>query len=126
MSEERFHQLRAEVETLGQADVTPSHVQMHVIESAEDGSVECTSSSHVKSPVRSIASGSQPVSDDLLGPLPEEKDTPQDVGPPADHDVAMATGDDCPAEPTNIAVPNPRPKLKRNPRKSAKPVSQNL
>ena len=123
VSEERLHQLLATVEALGQVDETPSHVQMHSTESAADGSVECTSSSHANSKVRSNALESPPASEALLDPLPEEKDTRQDIEPPTDHDVA---GDDCPADTMTIAVPTPRPKSKRNPRKSAKPVSQNL
>jgi hypothetical protein len=125
VSEERLHQLLAKVEALGQVDETPSHVQMHPMESAADGSVECMSSSHADSKVRNNALDSPPASEDLLGQLPEKKDTRQDVEPPADHDVVMTTGDDCSADATNVAVP-PRPKSKRNPRKSAKPVSQNL
>ena len=60
-------------------------------------------------PIRSNALDSPPASEDLLGPLPEEKDTRQDVEPPADQEVVMATGDDCPADAMNIAVPTLRP-----------------
>jgi len=126
VSSERFHQLREQVETLGQDDETPPHVQVHVVESAEDSSVGCTSSSHAESIVRSNAPDSPLASEDLLDPIPEEKDIPQDIEPPADQDLVVATHDDCPADATNIAVPAPRQRPTRDPRKMAKPVSQHL
>lgn len=124
VSSERFHQLREQVGTLGQDDETPPHV--HVVESAEDGSVACTSSSRARSIERNNTPDSPLASEDLLDPIPEEKDIPQNVEPPTDQDLVMATHDDCPADATNTAVPAPRQKPTRNPRKMAKPVSQHV
>lgn len=126
VSSERFHQLRAEVETLGQADKSPSHVRVHVMESAEDGAIEDPNLSHANAVTEMKHQATPPASEDILEPIPEEKDTSQDVEPPPDEDVVMATGDVCPADETKIAVPVPPPKSKRNPRTSGKPVSQQL
>ncbi|KAH0825968.1 hypothetical protein J3R83DRAFT_7563 [Lanmaoa asiatica] len=122
VSEERFHQLRAEVETLGQVDEIPSHVQIHVVEPANDSPVECTSPSRANSKLRNNALDSPPASNHRLDPLPEEQNIRQDVETPAAQDVAMTTRDDCPAEATDIAVPTHRPNSKRNPRTGAKPT----
>ncbi|KAF8551092.1 hypothetical protein OG21DRAFT_328463 [Imleria badia] len=124
VSSERFHQLRVEVDALGQDDEPPSHVQTHLMDSGE-GSVECSTSSHTNAKVRSNALDTPPASEDFLAPIPEETDTRQDVEPPAVQDVVMATSDSCHADATNVAVPMPPPKSKRNPR-STKPVSQQL
>lgn len=126
MSEERFDQLRAEIETLGQADGAPCHVQIQDVVPAEDSPVECKSPSRAKSRLRHDTLDSPPASEHRLDPLIEEKDTLQDVETPAGRDVATATGDDCPAEATTMPLPRSRPKSKRDPRTSAKPVSQHL
>lgn len=122
VSEERFDQLRAEVETLGYADEASPHVQIHVVEPAEDSSTERKGPSRANSKLRNNALDSPPPSEHRLDPLPEETDTCTPIG----QDIVMATGDDCPAEATTIPEPRPRPKSKRNPRASAKPVSQHL
>lgn len=123
MSNERFDQLRAEVETLGRAEEAPSQVQIRVVETAEDSCVECKSPSRAKSRLRNEALDNPPPTEYRLNP-PEEKDARQDVEAPADRDVAMTTDDDAPAEATIIPVLMPHPNSKRNPRTSAKPVSQ--
>lgn len=125
VSSERFHQLRAEVDALGQEDESPSHTQIHLVDPGEDGAVECSTSSHANSRVRSDAVDTPPASEDLLAPIPEEKETHQDDEPQAVQDVVMTTSDSCQADATNVAVPMPPRKTKRNPR-STKPVSQQL
>lgn len=125
VSEERFQQLRVEVETLGQEHESPTHVAAYVIELAKPDSVERTSSPHAHSKGTSNAQDSPPQSEDLLAPIPEKKDIRQDVEPAADQDVVITTGDSCHADTANVAVPALMPKSKRNPRTS-KPVSQQL
>lgn len=125
MSEERFHHLRAEIETLGQADEAPSHMQIHEMEPVEESSVECRGPSRAKSSSRNNTLDSPPASEQCLEPPPEEKATLQHVETAADRDVAMPTGDDRPAEVTTLP-PTSRQKSKRGPRTSTKPVSQHL
>ncbi|KAF8131417.1 hypothetical protein EV363DRAFT_1329982 [Boletus edulis] len=102
VSSERFQQLRTEIGTLGQADESPTHVQMHVMVSVED-----SSSSHVNPKMGSNALASHPPSEVPLAPILEEKDTCQDDEPPADKNVVIATGDTCLAEAIDVAVPAP-------------------
>lgn len=122
VSEERLDQLRADVVTLGHAESEPTHVRAHVMQPPQHGVLDCPPPSHSNSEFGNDTVDSPPSED----PQPEENDTHHDTQPQSDQDVVMPTREDGPADATVIAAPRPRPKSGRNPRTTAKPVSQHL